>query len=699
MRIEQIIQEKGREQFYNYYKSLGYDYKTAAALALFTYGRYRFDKFSIDGLYEALCRGEEYLPPKIWDARKHMVNQMRRPYGSRPLGYASSANTSASFPAPPSIKIGAAAAPGKKERGIFSKLASSIKSKAPERSSFAAEDADCDGYDGASFSASAAPMGYGAPPLMSESFSMAEDSASYMPAPPSMAGYSASMPAQAPSMMNSSASFYSAPPTPAGGPVPLDPAGAMGYATDEYEQIEEKDARTTIAEPTSTFRMTTNTASAGVILNQLRNERRIDKSMVRIEEMLNYFRYESTLPGDEMFNLSYELMDAGDRKKYLYINVQGREEVKDRQNIIILLDVSGSMDENAEQTQAIIATVLSKLGNGDKLSLVTYSTRDHVEIEAFTVNGYEDRIRILEKLLSIEINGCTYGSAGIETAYKIGKKNYIEDGNNQVILITDGDLNFGITDRGGLEELIEQKKKDNLFLSVIGTGLFNYKDDKLEVLCKHGNGVYRTVNSLTDVKKSIDEEYPSLVNIIAKDVKAQVEFNPEVVESYRLLGFENRTLAREDFTNDKVISEPFGSGGYGVALYELTMKTDNAPAESGLKYSRLVTTGSKEAGTIKVRYKEPLAEVSHEIEKIITSAEASFTDNLRLAFIVYVCAEKLRGSDRIGSGEIALAKQLYAELGSSIREKNSADLFKLAGILEKSESELGIGIRERRFPW
>ena len=178
-----------------------------------------------------------------------------------------------------------------------------------------------------------------------------------------------------------------------------------------------------------------------------------------------------------------------------------------------------------------------------------------------------------------------------------------------------------------------------------------------------------------------------------------MEFNPEVVESYRLLGFENRTLAREDFTNDKVISEPFGSGGYGVALYELTMKTDDAPAESGLKYSRLVTTGSKEAGTIKVRYKEPLAEVSHEIEKIITSAEASFTDNLRLAFIVYVCAEKLRGSDRIGSGEIALAKQLYAELGSSIREKNSADLFKLAGILEKSESELGIGIRGRRFPW
>ena len=688
MKIEQIIKEKGREQFYDYYSSLGYDHKTAAALALFTYGRNSYSKFSIDDLYEALCRGEEYLPPEILEEMKRRKSRQSRFYsaGANNTLYRSAPKKLSSPSPAPSMSMDSAAPSGERKRGILPQFLHSLKSGVSKGNSVPAADADYDADECDSFLAGSAPMDGASAPSVFESTPMGCGAASFMSAPSSMAG------ASAPFMSAPSSSMV-------GGAAPLNPAGAVGYATDEYEQIEEKDARTTVAEPTSTFRMTTNTASAGVILNQLRNERRIDRSMVRIEEMLNYFRYESTLPGDDMFSLSYELMDAGNRKKYLYIHVQGRIEVKDRQNIIILLDVSGSMIGNAEQTQAIIATILRKLGNGDKLSLVTYSTRDHVEIEAFTVNGYEDRIRILEKLLSIEINGCTYGSAGIETAYKIGKKNYIEDGNNQVILITDGDLNFGITDKGGLEELIEQKKKDHLFLSVIGTGLYNYKDDKLEVLCKHGNGVYRTVNSLTDVKKSIDEEYSSLVNIIAKDVKAQVEFNPEVVESYRLLGFENRTLAREDFTNDKVISEPFGSGGYGVALYELTMKTDAAPAESGLKYSRLVTTGSKEAGTIKVRYKEPLAEVSHEIEKIITSAEASFTDNLRLAFIVYVCAEKLRGSDRIGSGEIALAKQLYAELGSSIREKNSADLFKLAGILEKSESELGIGIRERRFPW
>lgn len=649
-RIEQLIKERGREQFYNYYMSLGYDHKTAASLALFTYGRYRFKEFSIDELYDALCKGEEYLPPEEIERRRHQEELRKSMKGRRSRGIGYGCSDGASSP----CEFGGA-------------LGGSAKC------------ITVDGLNGVEVeldelldSSVCAEASYDIPDFLSSTETI---ECTKLCAPTRIAPE-----------MGESLNL-------------MDIAGTLGFATDEYERIEEKDARSTVAEPTSTFRMTTNTASAGVILNQLRNGRRIDKSMVRIEELLNYFRYDSKLPEKEMFNIACEMMDADNNKKYLYINVQGREEVKDKQNIIILLDVSGSMSGNTEQTQAMIATIISKLGNGDKLSIITYSDDDIIELEAFTVNGYEDRITALEKLLSIEITGCTYGSKGIESAYRIGKKNYIEGGNNQVILITDGDLNFGITDKGGLEELIERKKKDNLFLSVIGTGLWNYKDDKLEVLCKHGNGVYRTVNSLTDVKKSIDEEYPSLVNIIAKDVKAQVEFNPAVVESYRLLGFENRTLAREDFTNDKVISEPFGSGGYGVALYELKMKTDDAAVDSGLKYSNLTTTGSQEPGTVKVRYKEPLEDASHELEKVIKTADASYTDNLRLAFIVYVCAEKLRGSDKIGSDELKLARKLYKELGTDIRERNAADLFKLAGILDKSEKELGIGIPEEPFPW
>lgn len=641
--IEQTIKKKCREQLYNYYLSLGYDRKTAAALTLFTYGEYRFKKFSMDELYDALCKGEEYLPPEEIEERKRQEEIRRSMRGRRTLSFG--------FGIP---------------EGAASPYSFDGFEAAEAESDVLADDSEMM-YAAASLGI---PDGLFSEPL-ADSACIVEPIKvrTSMACPPSR-------------KLNV-----------------MDVAGAFGYSTDEYEQIEEKDARGTVAEPTSTFRMTTNTASAGVILNQLRNGRRIDRSMVRIEEMLNYFRYDSEIPDKDMFSIACEIMDANNEKKYLYINVQGREEVKDKQNIIVLLDVSGSMSGNTEQTQAMIATIISKLGNGDKLSIITYSDDDIIELEAFTVNGYEDRIRALEKLLSIEITGCTYGSKGIESAYKIGKKNYIKGGNNQVILITDGDLNFGITDKGGLEELIERKKKDNLFLSVIGTGLWNYKDDKLEVLAKHGNGVYRTVNNLADVKKSINEEYSSLVNIIAKDVKAQVEFNPAVVESYRLLGFENRTLAREDFTNDKVISEPFGSGGYGVALYELKMKTDGTDIDSGLKYSKLTATGSKEPGTVKVRYKEPLEDVSHELEKVIETADASYTDNLRLAFIVYVCAEKLRSSDKISAEEIELAKKLYKELGDAIREKNSADLYKLAGILDKSEKELGVGIPEAPFVW
>ena len=471
-------------------------------------------------------------------------------------------------------------------------------------------------------------------------------------------------------------------------------------ATDEYEPIEEKGFRNVADQMTSTFRMTTNTASAGILFNQLREDRRIDRSMVRIEEMLAYFRYKSVLPDAGKFRISCELMPVAERRKLLYINVQDKEEVKQGQNIVLLLDVSGSMSSNTVQVQAMVATILSKLKEGDKISLVTYSTRDEVVLNGMEIRSEEDRIRALEEFLGVEIYGYTNGSAGIEKAYEIGRAEFIEGGNNQVILITDGDLNFGITDKGGLAELIEEKKKSDLFLSVIGTGLYNYKDDKLETLCKHGNGVYRVVNNLADVKKSVNAGYASLVNVIAKDVKAQVEFNPEVVESFRLLGYENREIGREDFVNDKVISEPFGSGGYGVALYELVLRDGRGPVESGYRYAKVVTTGSEELGIVKVRYKEPLEDRSTEIEYVISSADDSFTDNLRLAYVVYVCAEKLRGSDKIGDPEKALARKLCDETGAEIRDMNRDDFYKLPEILKRTEGELNVGIRSgNRFKW
>lgn len=444
---------------------------------------------------------------------------------------------------------------------------------------------------------------------------------------------------------------------------------AENLATDSYELIEEKDAKSVLTAPTSTFRMTTTTASMGILLNQIRFGRGVDLSQVRIEEVLNYFGFEHGDFEDKnaKFRISTERFQKSDKKELLYINVEASDQAKEHQNIIILLDVSGSMGSQRDVTLETLATIVSKLSEGDVLSLVTYSSNDATIFADHVIAGQGDKEDVMGQILGIEITGCTYGSKGIETAYELGKKVYRQDWSNQVILITDGDLNFGITEKGGLKELIEEKKKGGMFLSVIGTGLFNYQDDKLEVLSKHGNGTYCVVNDLEDVKYSINQRYVSLTNAVAKDVKAQVEFNPKFVKKYRLLGYENRALSHEDFKNDKVISEPYGAGGHGVAVYELLM--GDATASQELKYQQAVATDSSELCTVKVRFKEPLGEESTEIskavqagkiagEEAVSSAEAK---NARFAYFLYCLSEKLRKSDKLDEADEAYYEKVLAD--------------------------------------
>lgn len=453
-------------------------------------------------------------------------------------------------------------------------------------------------------------------------------------------------------------------------------------ATDRYDLIEEKGFLNVLNNPTSTFRMTTNTASMGIISNNLRKNRRIDMSMVRIEELLNYFKYNLSKPSKRVFNINTEICDKpNSNNKLLFIGVQGKHEIKEKQNIILLLDVSGSMSRNNEVTQAAIATLVSKLNIGDTFSFITYSTKDDTIMKGFKIKSEEDKITILEKLLKLEIHGCTYGSAGIETAYSIGKKYFIENGNNRVILMTDGDLNFGITSKGGLQDLIEEKKKTGIFLSVMGTGLYNYKDDNLEVLSKYGNGTYCVCNDVEDVEESILNNYANFMNAIAKDVKAQVEFNPKMVKEYRLLGYENRMLNHEDFKDDTVISEPFGSDGYGVALYELVMQDSNENIESDLKYQIPTLTDSTDICTVKVRYKEPLGDESNELSVDVHNKDGKLTDNLKLAYSVYIIGEKLRDSKFIIDNG-STVKNYIKEI-DSLKEINGNKLDLLRDLVEK----------------
>ena len=265
-----------------------------------------------------------------------------------------------------------------------------------------------------------------------------------------------------------------------------------------------------------------------------------------------------------------------------------------------------------------------------------------IDISGLSEAEIEDIDEIIKRFLKINIYGCTHGSAGMETAYKIAKRNYLEDGVNRVILVTDGDLNFGLTEKHQLEEFICKKKETGVFLSVIGTGLSNYKDDKLEILAKNGNGNYFVVNDIEDVQENIYNKYASLVFCIAKDVKAQVEFNPKYVKSYRLIGYENRELKHEDFKNDNVISEPFGSGAYAVALYELEMADGNI--ESELRYQKPIIVDSEELCTVSVRYKEPDSDTSSQLFVTVKNREGSMSNNLKLAYSIFAVGEKLRNS-------------------------------------------------------
>ena len=445
-------------------------------------------------------------------------------------------------------------------------------------------------------------------------------------------------------------------------------------STDSYEPIEEKDAKNVFTSPTSTFRMTTSNASMGIVFNQIRSGRCVNMDEVRIEEVLNYFDYDAEPPKDAKFAICMELMEKKGNKKILFIDAQAAREKKEHQNIILLLDTSGSMDDDNEVTQEAVATVFSKLKTGDRVSLITYSTKDHTWLKGFEIKDSRSKEELMGVVLGIEIEGCTYGSAGIETAYAIGEKYYKPDWNNQVILITEGDLNFGITDKHGLKGLIEEKKKSNLFLSVIGTGLYNYKDDNLEVLAKHGNGTYCVVNNLDDVDESVNRRFIALTNIVAKDVKAQVEFNPRFVKSYRLLGYENRQLNHEDFKNDKVISEPYGSGGHGIALYELEMNEEENPAASSdLKYQKPVLTGSDEMGSVSIRFKEPLSDKSSQIETAVYNTNHS-TQNIQLAYFLYCISEKLRGSDKLDEYDeqfldVMITSEFYKNFSGTNKEK------------------------------
>ncbi|MFK7953578.1 MAG: von Willebrand factor type A domain-containing protein, partial [Ekhidna sp.] len=330
----------------------------------------------------------------------------------------------------------------------------------------------------------------------------------------------------------------------------------VSHNTEEYETIGENGFRKVTDKPLSTFSIDVDAASYSNMRRFIQNGSLPPKDAVRIEEMINYFSYDYKKPtGKDPFSINTELARAPWNSDHLIVQVglQGEKIEMDNlpaSNIVFLLDVSGSM--SAPNKLPLLKSAFKMLANElrpqDKVSIVVYAGAAGLVLEPTDGN---DKKTIMEALDNLQAGGSTAGGAGINLAYKIAKEQFIEGGNNRVVLATDGDFNVGASSNAEMERLIEDKRKDGVFLTVLGFGMGNYKDSKMEKIADKGNGNYAYIDNMKEAKKVLVNEFGGTMFTIAKDVKIQVEFNPGVVQAYRLIGYENRKLNDEDFNDDK----------------------------------------------------------------------------------------------------------------------------------------------------
>lgn len=383
---------------------------------------------------------------------------------------------------------------------------------------------------------------------------------------------------------------------------------------EEYNYIKENGYTAVSSAPLSTFSADVDTASYTNVRRMIDDGMDVPPDAVRIEEFINYFDYDYTDPADgEPFAVHTELSDCpwNDETELLMvgINTKGFDAVLDERpamNLVFLIDVSGSMydDNKLPLVQKSFSMLTDNLTAADRVSIVTYAGSDEVVLEGADGN---DRKKILRAINDLEAGGSTAGAAVINTAYDIAQKYFIDGGNNRVILATDGDLNVGLSSESELTRLIEEKRESGVFLSVLGFGTGNYKDNRLEALADYGNGNYSYIDSEKEAKKVLVDEMSGTLFTVAKDVKFQLEFNPANVKGYRLIGYENRVMAAEDFNDDTKDAGEIGAGHSVTVLYEIVPADSKMElGESELKYaSDSEDVMGDELLTVNIRYKEP----------------------------------------------------------------------------------------------
>jgi Ca-activated chloride channel family protein len=437
--------------------------------------------------------------------------------------------------------------------------------------------------------------------------------------------------------------------------------GEKEYNTEDYDHIVENKFLAATQNPLSTFSIDVDEAAYSNVRRYINNGSLPPAGAVRIEEMINYFDYNYPQPQTEdPFSVNTELSECpwNPQHRLVHIGLQGKEisvQNLPNANIVFLIDVSGSMEDanKLPLVKSSMKLLADQLRPDDKVAIVVYAGNAGLVLPA---TSGANKAAIKEAIDQLEAGGSTAGGEGIQLAYKVAKENFIKGGNNRIILATDGDFNVGASSDDELVSLVEKERESGIFLSVLGFGMGNYKDNKMQQLADKGNGNHSYIDNISEARKVLVTEFGSTLFTIAKDVKIQIEFNPAKVQAYRLIGYENRVMAAEDFNDDKKDAGELGSGHTVTALYEIIpvgIKSEFIGNVDSLKYQpakpgEATTSGSDEIMTIKLRYKKPEGDVSKLIVHPVTDtnmALANTSDNFRFSAAVASFGMLLRNSE------------------------------------------------------
>ncbi len=471
---------------------------------------------------------------------------------------------------------------------------------------------------------------------------------------------------------------------------------AGSFNTNEYNYFQENRFLSVRTSPLSTFAADVDTASYAQLRAMILRGESVPVDSVRVEEMLNYFRYEYRQPENgEPFGVTMELAECpwNAQTQLLLIGLQAAEipkEERPAQNLVFLIDVSGSMDspDKLPLVKRAFLMLLDELSPTDTVSIVTYASRDEVLLDGVHAS---EKTTIMEAIENLTAGGMTAGAAGITTAYELAAKHLIPGGNNRVLLATDGDLNVGVSDEGSLARLVEEKKKGGVGLSVLGFGDGNYKDNKLEALADRGDGNYSYIDTIYEARRALVTEIGATFFTIARDVKLQVDFNPATLKGYRLIGYENRLMNAEDFADDTKDGGELGSGHRVTVLYELVpidSAFDFGSAESKYQPEPQNEGTGGELLTLSIRAKAPEGGESRLYTyPLAKDSLASMSDNLRFAAAVAETGMLLRKSEWKGSATYGSALSLLRGCVSVTGDAYKEEFLYLVTLLERSSGK------------